>query len=94
MICRSSALQAVGFTDRHTSRLVLGQAAILGLIGYFPGAILAVIVYQVASATIQIPFHMTAVRALAVLVATMVMCGVSAMIAIRKAQTADPADVF
>lgn len=87
-------LKAVGFTDGYLSRLVLGQAAILGLLGYFPGAILAVIVYQVASATIQIPFHMTMVRALAVLAATMVMCGVSAMIAIRKAQTADPADVF
>ncbi len=37
---------------------------------------------------------MTTERAIFVFVLTLVMCGMSAMIAIRKVKTADPADVF
>jgi putative ABC transport system permease protein len=39
-------------------------------------------------------FSMTVERAVFVFVLTIVMCGLSAMIAIRKVRTADPADVF
>ena len=39
-------------------------------------------------------FAMTVQRATMVFALTLVMCGLSALVAIRKAQTADPADVF
>lgn len=89
-----ATLKAMGFTNGYLLRVVLGQAAILSMLGYFPGAILAMVVYQITTTAIQMPVSMTAGRALGVLFTTLAMCGLSAMVAVRKARTADPADVF
>jgi putative ABC transport system permease protein len=72
----------------------VSQAFILSLLGYFPGFVLALGLYRVATNAIQMQFSMTTERAVGVFVLTMVMCGLSAMVAIRKVKTADPADVF
>ena len=41
-----------------------------------------------------LPILMTAGRALAVLILTVIMCCVSGTIAVRKLSAADPADIF
>ena len=89
-----ATLKAMGFSDLYLLRMVVSQAMILSLLGYFPGFFLALGLYRVATNAIQMQFSMTAARAIAVFVLTIVMCGLSAMIAIRKVRTADPADVF
>lgn len=89
-----ATLKAMGFSDGYLLRMVVSQAMILSLLGYFPGFILALGLYRVATNAIQMQFSMTVERAVMVFVLTMVMCGLSAMIAIRKVKTADPADVF
>ena len=89
-----ATLKAMGFSDRYLLRMVVSQAMILSLLGYFPGFVLAVGLYRVATNAIQMEFSMTFERAIAVFVLTMIMCGLSAIIAIRKVRTADPADVF
>ncbi len=89
-----ATLKAMGFSDRYLLRMVVSQAMILSLLGYFPGFVLAVGLYRVATNAIQMEFSMTFERAISVFVLTMIMCGLSAIIAIRKVRTADPADVF
>lgn len=89
-----ATMKAVGFTDRFLLQIVLSQALILSVLGYVPGFFLAIWLYQVATKAIQMPFSMTLGRALMVGSLTLVMCGLSAAIAVRKAQSADPADVF
>lgn len=89
-----ATMKAMGFTDRYLLRLVLWQAVILAMLGYVPGYFLAVGLYEVAEREIQMQFSMTWQRALGVLVATLLMCSVSAVIAVRKAWAADPAEVF
>ena len=89
-----ATLKAMGFNDFYLLRMVVSQAMILSLLGYFPGFLMALGLYRVATNAIQMQFSMTAARAVAVFVLTLVMCGLSAMIAIRKVRTADPADVF
>ncbi|MBL8818611.1 MAG: FtsX-like permease family protein [Planctomyces sp.] len=89
-----ATLKAMGFDDRYLLRVVLNQAVILSLLGYFPGFFLALILYRVATRAIQMQFSMTTERAVSVFALTMIMCIMSAMIAIRKVRTADPADVF
>lgn len=89
-----ATLKAMGFDDRYLLRVVLNQALVLSLLGYFPGFVMALILYRVATRAIQMEFSMTTERAIFVFVLTLVMCGMSAMIAIRKVKTADPADVF
>jgi putative ABC transport system permease protein len=89
-----ATMKAMGFTDRYLLQLVLWQAVILAMLGYVPGYLLAVGLYEVAEGEIQMQFGMTWERALGVLVATLMMCSVSAVIAVRKAWAADPAEVF
>lgn len=89
-----ATLKAMGFTDGYLLRLVLSEAVILALFGYIPGFFMALGLYRVATKEIQMPFTMTVDRGVGVLVATLLMCCISAAIAIRKAQTANPADVF
>jgi putative ABC transport system permease protein len=89
-----ATMKAMGFTDGYLLRLVIWQALILSILGYIPGFLLAIGLYRVAETQIQMPFSMTWTRAIGVLIATICMCCLSAMIAIRKAWTADPAEVF
>jgi len=55
---------------------------------------MAIGLYAVAETQIQMPFAMTLMRAFGVFCATVLMCCLSAVIAIRKAWSADPAKVF
>lgn len=89
-----ATLKAMGFSDRYLLFVVLSQSMILSLLGYFPGFVLALGVYRIATRAIQMQFAMTFERAITVFGLTVLMCGLSAMIAIRKVRTADPADVF
>lgn len=89
-----ATMKAMGFNNRYLTRLVLSQAMILAVLGYIPGFVLAIGLYEVAEQQIQLQFSMTLQRAAGVFVATVLMCIVSALIAVRKAWRADPADVF
>ncbi|MGL4512449.1 MAG: ABC transporter permease DevC [Lacipirellulaceae bacterium] len=89
-----ATLKAVGFADSYLFKLVLSQAAVLSVLGYVPGFLLALGVYRVATVAIQMQFSMTWQRAVGVFALTLLMCGLSGAIALRKARTADPADVF
>jgi putative ABC transport system permease protein len=89
-----ATMKAVGFTDQFLLQIVLCQALILSVLGYVPGFFLAIWLYQVATKAIQMPFSMTLGRAVMVGSFTLIMCGLSAAIAVRKAQSANPADVF
>lgn len=89
-----ATMKAMGFTDGYLLKVVLSQAFILSILGYVPGFILAIAMYEVATYAIQMQFSMTVDRAVMVFALTLVMCGLSGFIAIRKAWTADPADVF
>lgn len=89
-----ATLKAMGFTNRFLLQVVLSQACILSVLGYIPGFFLALWLYGVATQAIQMPFSMTWGRAIMVGSLTVIMCGLSGAIAVRKAQSADPADVF
>lgn len=89
-----ATMKAMGFTDHYLLRLVLWQAIILATLGYVPGYFMAIALYEVAEREIQMQFSMTWQRATGVLIATLAMCAVSAVVAVRKAWAADPAEVF
>jgi putative ABC transport system permease protein len=50
--------------------------------------------YRVATEAIQMQFEMTTFRALLVFALTILMCCLSALMAMRRIRTADPAEVF
>ena len=91
-----ATLKAMGYRNPYLFRLVLQEAFLLALMGYVPGLIIALGLYQAtANATAgSLPVSMSWGRAILVLVLTVVMCSVSGLISVRKAIAADPADVF
>jgi putative ABC transport system permease protein len=89
-----ATLKAMGYTNRHLSGLVLREAAILAVLGFLPGLGVALGLYRVTAEATRLPLAMTLERAMGVLLLTLAMCGVSALVALRKVRAADPAEVF
>jgi len=89
-----ATMKAMGFSDRTLLSIVYYQGLLLSVLGYIPGFILALWLYQVATKAIQMPFSMTWNRGISVFLLTVVMCLLSATIALQKVRRVDPADVF
>ncbi|MCA1994476.1 MAG: ABC transporter permease DevC [Coleofasciculus sp. S288] len=89
-----ATLKAMGYKDSYLLTIVFQEALILALLGYFPGIFLASGLYGLTRIATNLPMAMTLVRAVTVLVLTIIMCCVSGAIAVRKLEAADPADIF
>jgi putative ABC transport system permease protein len=74
--------------------VVLQEAIILGVMGFVPGFIASVGIYQLLVTLTRIPLAMKVSVAVQVFILTLVMCAVSGAIATGKLRSADPADVF
>jgi putative ABC transport system permease protein len=89
-----ATLKAIGYTNGSLRRVVMEESLILSLLGYLPGAALAWLLYAFAVKVTNLPMQMTAGRGALILCLTIVMCGFSGMLAMRKLGQADPAEVF
>lgn len=89
-----ATLKAMGFSNGYLSGIVIQEGLILALLGFVPGTLAAMLLYRVAAGATKLPLEMTPGRALIVLGLTFGMCVFSGTIALRKVQSADPADVF
>ena len=87
-------LRAIGYSNRFVSGIVVHQAAILGLLGYVPGLVIVSYLYGAAARATLMPMRITLARAVGVLLLTLLMCALSALLALRKVRRLDPADVF
>ena len=86
--------KAMGYTNRFIDGVVFSKALLLALLGFFPGLALALAFYKLTHHIASIPIAMTLERAATVLGLTFLMCLCSGMLAVRKAHTADPAELF
>jgi putative ABC transport system permease protein len=89
-----ATLKAMGYSDRFLLSILFQEALLLACLGFLPSFLLSVGLYQVTYAATMLPIKMTLERATSVFLMTVVMCTVSGAIAMRKLQTADPADIF
>jgi putative ABC transport system permease protein len=89
-----ATLRALGYPNRFVSGIVIQQAAILGVLGYLPGLGAVVWLYSRAAAATNLPIYLTRERAGTVLALTLIMCAISALLALRKVRKLDPAEVF
>jgi putative ABC transport system permease protein len=87
-------LRAIGYRNRFVSGIVLQQAAILAVLGYIPGALLANFLYGAAAGATRLPLHLTLERGVTVFLLTLAMCLLSGFLALRRVRKLDPADVF
>lgn len=89
-----ATLRALGYPNRFVSGIVIQQAVILGVLGYIPGVLAVAWLYQKAAAATSLPLYVTTERAVTVFIMTLIMCAISAVLALRKVRRLDPADVF
>jgi putative ABC transport system permease protein len=91
-----ATLKAIGYSGGYLFKTVIQEALLLALMGYVPGLILALGLYEMAyNATAgTLPMRMTVFRVIFVFSLTVLMCTLSGLISVRKAVTADPAEVF
>jgi putative ABC transport system permease protein len=89
-----ATLKAMGHTESALGRVVLHQAVLLAVLGYVPGLLASLGLYEATRRLAGIPIGMTWERAVAVLALAVAMCGVSGLLALRQVRAADPADLF
>ena len=91
-----ATMKAMGYRNRYLFSVVLQEALILAAMGYVPGLIISLGLYEVTrNATAgSLPVAMNLGRVVFVLVLTILMCSVSGLISVRKAISTDPAEVF
>lgn len=89
-----ATLKAMGYTQNYLLLVVFQEALILASLGYIPGFGFAIFLYNIARNATLLPIYMTVARAIFVFMLTILMCFISGLIAVRKLQAADPADIF
>jgi len=89
-----ATLKAMGYRNHYLLFVVFEQALILAVLGFIPGFLLPLGLYQLTAKATSLPIFMTLARAWLVLLLTIVMCLISGAIATRNLQSADPADMF
>lgn len=89
-----ATLKAMGYKNLYLLNVVFQEALILAVLGYIPGFLLSIGLYNVTRNATSLPIAMTVSRAIIVLCLAIIMCVISGAIAVRKVQEADPADIF
>ncbi|WP_373539996.1 ABC transporter permease DevC [Chamaesiphon sp.] len=89
-----ATLKAMGFRDRYLLIVVFQESLILASLAFIPGVAIALGIYRVTNIATMLPMAMDLGRVAFVFILTVMMSSSSAAIAVRKLQTADPADIF
>jgi len=89
-----ATLKAVGYTNRYLSWVVLQESLILAAAGFIPGMVTTYGTYLLLTNITGLPMLLTPTRFALILILTVVMCGASGWLAVRKVKKVDPADVF
>jgi putative ABC transport system permease protein len=89
-----ATLKAMGYGPGYLAGVVLQQAWILSLVGFLPGWLLSKSLYAITSAQAGIPMELGLRLTLSVMVMSVMMCSISGLAALRKVNSADPADLF
>ncbi|MGM3307172.1 ABC transporter permease DevC [Anabaena sp. WFMT] len=89
-----ATLKAIGCKNSYLIVVVFQEALILAAIGFIPGITIAQGLYMITKQATLLPIMMTLERAVLIFILTTLMCSISALIAMQKLQSADPADIF
>ena len=89
-----ATLKAIGFSQFFVIKIVMQEAFILAFLGYIPGLILSVFMYDYLRETTRLGFVMKWEICIAVLLAISAICFISAGLAVEKLREANPADIF
>ena len=89
-----ATFKAMGYGPTFFRRVVLEEAVILAIVGFFPAFLVTIGIYAVMAKATGLPIAMGPERAILVLMGTVLSCSLSGILAMRKLTHADPADLF
>lgn len=89
-----ATFKAMGYHNSYLLGVIFEEAIILAALGFLPGFVVPLGLYNLARNATNLPIYMTLARAVTVLILTTIMCLISGTIATSKLQSADPADMF
>jgi putative ABC transport system permease protein len=89
-----ATLRAMGYSNGYLGLTVLRQAMYLAIFSFVPALLIAFGLYAVTGWLANITMEMTVSRAVVVMLLTLVMCGISGTLALKKLWQAEPADLF
>jgi putative ABC transport system permease protein len=89
-----ATLKAIGYSHRSLLLIIFQEAIFLAVLGYIPGFLATLGMYQLLTNLTRLELIMTVNLAVTVFLLTLGMCLISAAIASNKLRAADPADVF
>jgi len=89
-----ATLKAMGYKNSYFFGLVICQSIYLALFGFVPGLILSWGLFYINSNMTGLLLELTMPRIALILIATLTMCIVSGLLAVRKLIAADPASLF
>ncbi|MEC9094842.1 MAG: FtsX-like permease family protein, partial [Planctomycetota bacterium] len=89
-----ATLKAMGYDDYYFRSLVIAESLILSILGFIPGCLFSLMVFQINAQVTGLIMMMTIPRALFIFGLTVLMCLISGWIAMRKLLKADPASLF
>jgi putative ABC transport system permease protein len=89
-----ATLKAMGYGNGYFMKLVLSQAFYLTLLGFLPAIGLSFLLYRLLTETTGLIMILTVQRALLVFGLTLTMCLSGGLLAVRKLNSTDPANLF
>ncbi len=89
-----ATFRAIGYKMAFFKGIVIEEAVMLAILGFIPGSIISCFFYMFLVKMTGLPISMTLSRLSFVLIGTIVMCSISGMLATRKLQKLDPAELF
>ncbi len=89
-----ATLKAMGYTSRDLKVVVMAQGLLMTAAGFIPSAAIAVYLYKLVQDIVQVPLFMTPDLLGFIFSASLAMTAVSGLLAVRRIESADPAELF
>jgi putative ABC transport system permease protein len=89
-----ATLKALGYTASQIRAMVLEQGLIYGGVAFVPAAVASIGLYALLRSSARLPVEMTPAIAATVFGLALGMCATAGLLALRKLERADPADLF
>ena len=89
-----ATLKGMGYHNRYLIKMVMQQAAFLGLLGFLFGLLGAFALYRMLEWSTGLVMYLTVGRVVSILVLTLAMCLTAGIMVVGKVIRADPADCF
>lgn len=87
-------LRAIGYSNSYLFIIIVLQSIILAIIGFIPGLITSILIYQIMAKATGLLVEMSISVAALVAVLTIFMCMFAGLIGAKKIQGLDPAEVY